>query len=248
MKTQYRAIIVDDEASARNILSSLILKFHPEIEIVEQCLDVEEAVESIRKNKPDLVFLDIEMPNYAGYEITSFFEQVNFDIIFVSAYDQYAIKAFEVSAVDYILKPIDLDRLKQAIQKFILKSANSDTSINYQILMDNLATNTITKIVVPHKGDQKVISVNEIIAIEANESYSIIYTSDSKKYMISKNLKHFESLFDQVNHFFRSHKSWIVNIDYLKRYSKTNLTIMLEQEIIAKLSKYKKHEFESILV
>lgn len=248
MEKTFNAILVDDEDSARNILSNLLINFCPQINIIDKCEDVEQAVESIKKNKPDLVFLDIEMPNYAGYEITSFFEQIDFEIIFITAYDHYAIKAFQVSAVDYLLKPIDISRLKEAIAKFISKSEIKNASLNYEVLVESLKDDKIKKIVVPHQGDQKILFLTDIIAIEASESYSYIHTLDSQKYMVSKNLKHFENLFSSNSNFLRTHKSWIVNLDFLKEYSKSKLILELENGIQAKLSKYKKPQFEEQLV
>jgi two-component system LytT family response regulator len=247
MQKTFNAILVDDEDSARNILSNLLLNFCPQINIVDKCEDVEQAVESIKKNKPDLVFLDIEMPNYAGYEITSFFETIDFEIIFITAYGHYAIKAFQVSAVDYLLKPIDINRLQEAVDKFISKTETKNASLNYQVLIESLKDDTIKKIIVPYQGDQKILLLKNIIAIEASESYSYIYTNDNNKYIVSKNLKHFETLFSTNSNFMRTHKSWIVNLDYLKEFSKSKLIIELENNIQAKLSKYKKSQFEEQL-
>tara|TARA_B100000809_G_C15109992_1_gene520212 strand:+ start:1046 stop:1795 length:750 start_codon:yes stop_codon:yes gene_type:complete len=248
MEKTFNAILVDDEDSARNILSNLLLNFCAQINIVDKCEDVEQAVISIKKNKPDLVFLDIEMPNYAGYEITSFFEKIDFEIIFITAYDHYAIKAFQVSAVDYLLKPIEISRLKEAVDKFIAKDKIKNASLNYEVLVESLKDDKIKKIIVPYQGDQKILLIKNIIAIEASESYSFIYTNDSQKYIVSRNLKHFETLFNSNNNLLRTHKSWIVNLDFLKEYSKSKLILELENNIQAKLSKYKKVQFEEQLV
>ena len=105
-----KAIIVDDEKRARNVLDQLLSRNFDNIEVVAQCADVPSAVEEIKRLKPDVVFLDIQMPNYVGYELVNFFDKVDFDIIFVTAFDQYAIKAFELSAIDYIVKPIDRNK------------------------------------------------------------------------------------------------------------------------------------------
>lgn len=247
MENKYTTILVDDEEGARNVLSNLLATYCPQIKIIDKCEDVEQAVISIKKNKPDLVFLDIEMPNYSGYEITSFFEKIDFEIIFVTAYDHYAVKAFEISALDYILKPIDIDRLKESITKFENRAKNKNASVNYQVLKESLKDNTIKKIVVPFQGDQKVLLLENIIAIEASESYSVIHTINSNKIMVSKNLKHFEKLFESNDNLLRTHKSWIVNSAFIKEYSKSDLTILLNNRIIAKLSKYKKQLFEAAL-
>ena len=248
MNKSFNAILIDDEESAINILSHLLGIHCPQINVVQKCHDLKTAVDLIKKCKPDVVFLDIEMPNYAGYEITSFFDKIDFEIIFVTAYDHYAIKAFEISAIDYLLKPIDIDRLKFAIKKFVEKEKTKDLSINYQVLKDSLKQDFVKKIVVQVNSGQKVVEVNEIIAIEANEAYSYIYTTDRSKFIYSKNLKYFEKLFDLNSSFVRTHKSWIVNTLYLKQYSKSKFSITLENNIEAKLSKYKIQHFEKVLM
>ncbi len=247
MSKLFKAILVDDEESARNILSNLLLNFCPQIEVVAVCEDVEQAVIAIKKQQPDIVFLDIEMPNYAGYEITSFFDEINFEIIFITAYNHYAVKAFELSAVDYLLKPIDIDRLKQAVNKFIERAGTKNLELNYQVLKESLKTNCLSKIIVPVQGGQKVVPVSEIIAIEASESYSHIHTMNQENHLMSKNLKHFEKLLEKNENFVRTHKSWIVNLNYINNYSKSKLSISMENGMEAKLSKYKKEQFEQAL-
>jgi two-component system, LytTR family, response regulator len=247
VEKKIKAIIVDDEESARNVLSNLITRFCPQVEIVTTCSNVIEAIEAIKEHQPNVVFLDIEMPNYAGYEIVSFFEEINFEIIFVTAYDQYAIKAFEISAVDYLLKPVEIERLKNSVEKLTTKIELNHSHTNYKALTQNLESNELTKIVVRHNGEQQIISVNEIITIEANESYSCIHTIKGK-YLASKNLKHFETIFSENNSFFRSHKSWMINLSHLVKFSKSKLEIELTANIIAKLSKYKKPEFEKLII
>ena len=247
MSKSFKAILVDDEESARNILSNLLSNFCPEIEVLAKCEDVEQAVIAIIKHKPDLVFLDIEMPNYAGYEITSFFEKIDFEIIFITAYNHYAVKAFELSAVDYLLKPIDIDRLKQAVQKFEDKAGTKNLELSYRVLKESLKTNSLNKIVVPVPGGQKIVKVCDIVAIEAAESYSQIYIVDKSKYLMSKNLKHFENVLEKNQNFVRTHKSWIVNVNFLNNYSKSRMSIIMKNGIEAKLSKYKKELFEDVI-
>lgn len=248
MSKTYKAILIDDEQSARNILSNLLTSFCPEIEVLATAPNLEEGVKLIEFYQPDLVFLDIEMPNYAGYEIVSFFNTINFEIIFVTAYDNFAIKAFELSAVDYLLKPIEIDRLKEAVSKFTQKSDIKDASLSYQVLIESLKEDQVKKIVVQVAGGQKIIEVKDIVAIEANEAYSLIHTFDDKKILYSKNLKHFETLLAQNKNFFRTHKSWLINTAFLKSYSKSNFSIELSSGLQAKLSKYKKEQFEAQLL
>jgi two-component system, LytTR family, response regulator len=242
-----RAIIVDDEASARDVLSNLLARFCPEVEVLSKCENVPEAVKAITELQPDLVFLDIEMPNYAGYEIVNFFKQINFEIIFVTAYDQYAIRAFEIAAMDYLLKPVDIERLKRAVARVSENYNPQEQSQRLEQLSTTLETKEIRNIVVTDKGQQHIVPLNSIIAIEAQESYCIIHTAQ-RNYIASRNLKHFETTLESVPAFFRVHKSWIINRDHLKNYSKSELTIRMSNGITTKLSKYRKAEFEALIV
>lgn len=242
-----RAIIVDDEESARDVLQNLLVRFCPEVELIAKCENVLQAVDVVKKEKPDLVFLDIEMPNYAGYELVNFFDTVTFDIIFVTAYDQYAIHAFEIAAIDYLLKPIDIERLKLAVKRVKPQRNTSEQSQRLALLGNTLETKQIKNIIVHDKGQQHLVALEDIIAIEALESYCTIYTHN-KKHTVSKNLKHFETLLMPAPIFIRVHKSWIINRNCIKHYSKSDLSITLNNGIIAKLSKYKKAEFEAALL
>ena len=242
-----KAIIVDDEESARNVLSSLLIRFCPSIEIVNKYSNVLSAVDGIKETNPDVVFLDIEMPNYAGYELVSFFDKVDFEIIFVTAYDKFALKAFEISAVDYLLKPIEIERLKQAVNKLESIHELKNNRKSLEALKENLKKETLTKIIVRQNGDQEIVDVDNIIAIEAQEAYSCIHTTTGK-YMMSRNLKHYESLLADNKSFFRTHKSWLINLKHLKSYSKSKFEIELNFGINAKLSKYRIAEFEELIL
>jgi two-component system LytT family response regulator len=241
-----RAILVDDEESARDVLQNLLLRFCPEVELLAKCEDVLEAVAAIKEYRPELVFLDIEMPNYAGYELVKFFQEIDFEIIFVTAYDQYAIRAFELAAIDYLLKPIDIERLKGAVGRAKQQSDMKQQAERLKMLSATLETNQVKSMLVHDKGYQQVVQFDSIIAIEAQESYCIIYTPD-KKHIVSKNLKHFETLLESVPQFIRVHKSWIINRAHLVHYSRTELSIELTAGIVAKLSKYKKADFETAI-
>jgi two-component system LytT family response regulator len=242
-----RAILVDDEESARDVLQNLLLRFCPEVELVGKCESVPEAAELIKKLNPDLVFLDIEMPNYAGYEIVKFFDEINFEMIFVTAYDTYAIRAFEVAAIDYLLKPIDIERLKNSVERVQKLVAKNTQTEKLSLLKSTMESNLVKKIAVTEKGQQFILGLENVIAIEAQESYCTIHTAD-KKYMVSKNLKHFETILENNPEFIRTHKSWIINRKHMLHYSKSNFTIALSNNIIAKLSKYKKAEFEDSII
>lgn len=242
-----RAILVDDEESARDVLENLLLLFFEEVEILAKCNNVPEAVEAIHTHQPDLVFLDIEMPKYAGYEIVNFIDKINFEIIFVTAYDQYAIKAFEVAAIDYLLKPIDLDRLQLSIDRVKERKNKVEHSAQLQMLKENIETKEIKNLMVFDKAQQHIVPFENIIAIEAQESYCIIHTIQ-KNHFVSKNLRHFEKTLEGIDCFFRVHRSWIINKNHLLNYSKTELTIQLTNDLTTRLSKYRKTEFEEAIV
>jgi two-component system LytT family response regulator len=240
-----RAIIVDDEESARNILYNLLQPYQSQIDIIGQCENVESALDFIKAHQPDLVFLDIEMPNYSGLELVNFFDTIHFDIIFITAYHQFAVKAFEISAFDYLLKPIEIVRLDQAITKYIAKSSKLLEPINYKVLKESLAHNSISKLIVSQQGSQKAVLLSDIIAIQANEAYTTIYDIHGQQYTMSKNLKYFEQQFADNHEFFRVHKSWMINYHHILQYSNADYTIHLSLDLEAKLSKYKKAEFDS---
>lgn len=243
---QLRAILVDDEENARDVLENLLNRFCPEVKLLAKCSNVNEAVTEINNLKPDLVFVDIEMPNYSGLELVKFFDKVNFHIVFVTAYDNYALKAFEVSAIDYLLKPIDIDRLKQTVQrvKQICDAAKQAERMN--VLGQTMEQRAVKNIVVIDRGQQVVVPIDQIIAIEAREAYSLIHTP-LKKYTVSKNLKHFENLLEGVPGYIRVHKSWLINKSKLVSFSKSELSIKLNNNVVAKLSRYKINEFESMI-
>lgn len=241
-----KAILVDDEQSARDVLENLLLRFCPEVELLDKCENVLQAVESIKKHQPNVVFLDIEMPNYAGFEIVNFFTEINFKIIFVTAYEKYAIRAFEVSAINYLLKPIEINRLKNAVEKTVKEFTVLQQLQSLSVAEKTFKDKEIRNLVISEKGNQYIVSVNDILAIEAQESYCTIYTKN-RKYMVSKNLKYYEVLFESVPKFFRTHKSWIINTDCIEFYSKSDFTITLSENLKVKLSKYKKAEFENIV-
>jgi two-component system LytT family response regulator len=242
-----KAILVDDEESARDVLENLLKRFCPEVELIAKCSHMEGAVEAIKQHQPQLVFLDIEMPRYAGFEIVRFFDEIDFEIVFVTAYDRYAIRAFEISAVDYLLKPIDIERLQNAVKKVSKKLNAEQQAQRLSLLSNTLENKHFRNIVISDKSQQYIIAVDDVIAIEAMESYCTIHTV-GRKHTVSKNLKHYEVMLDVLPQFIRTHKSWIVNKNHLIHYSKSTFTITLTQNIGAKLSKYKKSEFEDLLL
>ena len=239
-----KAILIDDEEAARNILSNLIGLSNLNVEVLGQAKDLVSGVELIKKHKPDVVFLDVEMPNYAGYEIVNLIEKIDFHIIFVTAYNQYAINAFEINAIDYIMKPIKRERLNEAITKVITKIKEDVAFKDYQKLIDNFETNQALTITFSEAGMKHILKLDEIVAINAFGSYSKVFLKNNKSLMISKNIGTLNKKLAVYDCFIRTHKSWIINKEHIISYQSGKQTITLLGDIITKLSRFKKENFE----
>ena len=241
MNNNLKCVVVDDEPMAREILISYINKT-PNLDLIETFKNASEALVFMQENTADVYFLDINMPEISGLTLAKIINKKS-KIIFTTAYREYAVDGFKLQAVDYLLKPVEIKRLKESVLRLSNK-LDITNNINYKTLSQNLKENNLSKIIVRQNGSQKILATKNIIAIEAKEAYSYIYTPDTN-YLMSKNLKHFETILENNNVFFRSHKSWIINFDYIKNFSKSKLEIELNEGITAKLSKYKKPEFET---
>lgn len=243
--TKIQAVIVDDELNARENLKYLLNAFCKEVEVVSEASNVDEAVIEIKKNKPQLVFLDIEMPRKNGFQLLEEFENINFQIIFITAYDMYAIKAFEVAAIDYLLKPIDIERLKESVKKAKSTIGNLGFSnTNLEVLKSN--KKKLQRIAIPYKTDYAIINIDDILCIEADRMYSIIYTSNQKKYVVAKKLSYYQKLLCVDNEFTRVHRSWIVNLDQVDMYSKKEKEVKLKTDFKIPISKSYKEHFEEL--
>jgi len=242
--SKINAIIVDDELSARENLTYLLNNFCKEVCVVDVCRNVDEALLSIKNHKPDVVFLDIEMPQKNGFQLLKEYETIDFQVVFITAYDQYAVKAFEVAALDYLLKPIDIERLVEVISKIKKKQVLSGFKDRILALSKN--RKKLTKISIPYKSDYVVLDISSIICIQADRMYSHIYTMQGEKYTASKKLGYYEELFKDSPDFQRVHRSWVVNISHLKMYSKSNRELhVLDKQI--PVSKLYKEEVEKLL-
>lgn len=214
------ALIVDDELHARNVLHSLLTEYFPEIEVVGQAKTLPEAVRLISDLNPTVVFLDVEMPEYNGTQIFEFFPEgnINFKIIFVTAYSEYAVTAFELSAVDYILKPISTEALSRAITK-LKATINNDITIERErlnALIANIKNPEEAKLVLPSSDGQAVVRLNDIVFLKADSSYTEIYLADGSKLFLSRKLLEFEKL-QNIGPFLRTHRSYIVNLNRIKK-------------------------------
>jgi two-component system LytT family response regulator len=245
--SKIKAIIIDDEERARRVLSNMLINFCPNVEIVATCSNVPDGVLMINKHKPDVVFLDIEMPNYSGFELLGFFREVDFEIIFVTAYSKYAIQAFEVSAIDYILKPVQLEQLENAVLKVEEKVGINHMQERLEALKQNLQAEQIKKIAVPVSDGLVFIKVDDISHIDADGSYSTLFLADGRKMVVSKKLKYFEELLNGKGSFYRVHRSHLVNLKFVKKYNRQQSKVELENELEIAVSRDNKTAFEASL-
>ncbi|MDE3236298.1 MAG: response regulator transcription factor [Bacteroidota bacterium] len=228
----FKVIIIEDEAQSAEVLKNMLREINATIEVVAICKTLPDGVISIKKHKPTLVFLDIELPQYSGLHILDFFDpqEVNFKIIFVTAYNKYAIEAFQISAVDYMLKPLEYEKLANAIHKVIKLEANAAQSASLAVLKNNLQDTAMKKIALPVQSGFEIVPVEDIYFIKAEGSYSKVEIKNVGSLTISKNLKYFEDTLQQFSCFFRVHRSYLVNIHFAKRIYKSDGIIILEND------------------
>ena len=216
-----KAIIIDDEKRARVSLALLLQEYCPQISVVAECENLPEGVKAIRKLQPDLVLLDIEMPGHSGLELLDFFDEneVNFSIIFTTAYNEYALKAFKFSAVDYLLKPIIPEELAEAVERVAKQKQRFE---NFRAFKENLQQETLTKIAVPSGNTLLFLDTNKIMYIKGEGAYSEVFCSDGSRQLVSRNLKNFEDILCSDSRFLRIHKSYIVNFNFVTAYNKSD--------------------------
>lgn len=216
----YKAVIIDDEEMARILLREMIAEYADVVSVLELCPDLASGVKAIRKLKPDIVFLDIELPGHSGLELLDFFndDEVDFSVIFVTAYNKYAIQAFNLSAVSYILKPVQPAALKSALELF----EKTRSRINYSVLKNNLGAGTPQKIALHTLNSVTFEDTANILYFEADGSYTRVVLKSGSPILLSKPLRHFESMLSDCDDFFRCHKSYMVNVRFVTGYIKSN--------------------------
>jgi two-component system, LytTR family, response regulator len=214
-----RALIIDDEPKNVRILKKLLEDYCPQIVVAGEAGDARVAYTTIRELKPELVFLDIEMPYGNAFDLLDKLLPVDFEIIFITAFDDYTLKAFKYSALDYLLKPVDIDELKAAVKKAAEKISGKNINLQLGNLLSNLKNNqaTLQKIALPSADGIIFINVEEIIRCEANGNYTIIYADSKEKITASKTIKDYEELLPP-SIFCRIHNSHIINLNRIKKY------------------------------
>jgi two-component system LytT family response regulator len=239
------AVIIDDEENSRETLRLKLQKHCPEVNVLQSCASAEEGIEAIQKHNPELVFLDIEMPRMSGFDMLEDIDNINFDVIFTTAYNQFAIRAIKFSALDYLLKPINKEDLQKAVDRAKQKKNTNNSAEQIKTLNENFRSekNELEKIALPTMHGLIFIELKNIVRLESEINYTRFYLTNKESILVSKTLGDFEELFSE-NNFFRPHKSHIINLKYVKRYLKgEGGQIILEDNTTIDVSRRKKEEF-----
>ena len=215
---KYNALIVDDEQGNRELLGAMLAEHCPQIAKIAWAPSVSEAEKYLSKNSIDVLFLDIEMPHENGFDLLNKLENIDFKIIFVTAYDAYALKAIKYSALDYVLKPVDTKELIQAVEKL---NATEFQEAQLDLLSHNLNTNKNRRIALSTQNEVLFVYVHEIIRLEADANYTQVYLENDSPLTLSGNIGHFEKLLNDQQ-FYRTHQSHLINLKHVKKYVKSD--------------------------
>jgi len=213
-----RSIIVDDELKSRESLKKMLATFCPNVEVNATCQNVAEALEAINQFDPEVVFLDVQMQRETGFDLLSNVKEISFEVIFTTAYSEYAIKAIKFAAIDYLLKPIDFDDLQKAISK-VEKKQNGNITDRLHHLIQNLKSGNSEnyKLALPTAEGLTFVKTNEVLYCKASGNYTEIFMGDGKKHLVSRQLKEYEDILGGQN-FFRIHHSYLINLNFIKSY------------------------------
>ncbi|MDX2249779.1 MAG: LytTR family DNA-binding domain-containing protein [Bacteroidia bacterium] len=219
-----KALIVEDEKNSQELLKELVTDYCDGVEVVAIAGNVAEALQALKTYQPGLVFLDIELPDGDGFQVLEKAEEINFDVIFTTAYDQYAMRAFKFAATDYLLKPVDIEELQQAAERVVEKHKsgnNGNQSEQIDALIRNIRNigQNFKRIVLPTTNGFTVVNPDEIIRCESDRNYTFIFLKDGRRILVSRTIKEYDEMLAEYN-FFRIHQSHLINLNYLKNYTR----------------------------
>lgn len=220
MSNTIKAIIIEDEKMARTVLKGMLEEYFDHVEVVALCADLPSGVAAIKKHAPDLVFLDIEMPGQSGLDLLHYFPdgEVSFSIIFTTAYNQYAIQAFKLSAVDYLLKPIEPEELERSMERYQKSRDRKDL----QLLRNNLNPKLPKKIAINTANSVRFVELDNILFFKAEGAYTQLMLNDDSTILVSKGLKNYEEMLAEDSRFYRCHKSYMIHVGAITEYVKSD--------------------------
>lgn len=241
-----KAIIVDDELKSRESLKILLEEFCNNVQVAALCQNVKEAVDAIRQHAPHIVFLDIQLQRETGFDLLTQIGRVDFEIIFTTAYSEYAIQAFKFSAIDYLLKPIDTEELKRAVDRVEKKlSANMPERLEKMLRSFMTDLSNSYKLALPTLDGLVFVNIKDVLYCEAMSNYTVFHTNDGKKYTVARSLKEYEGLLAEHN-FFRIHNSYLINLREVKKYVRgEGGYVILNNDVSLDVSKRRKEAFLS---
>jgi two-component system LytT family response regulator len=240
-----KCIIIEDEPQAVNTLKYMLRDYFPEVNVIKEFDKVSEAVNFIGENPVNFIFLDVQLNGELGLDIVKYLkkDELNFDIIFTTAYSEYAIEAFSLAAIDYLLKPINPERFKEAVKRVFQKQKIEFEQV--KVLNELSQNQNYEKLILKNNDGTHLIDTKEIIYLKASNSYTEFYLTNQKIVVVSKSIKEYELLLN-LKIFFKTHRSFIINTSFISSYHKGNLTIMLKDGTEISLSRDRKKEFEEI--
>jgi len=244
-----KTVIIDDEPKARKTIIDILKYSGEKIEIVAEGEDVKSGLEAILNHQPELVLLDINMPDGSGFDLLKALPAIDFKLIFITAFEEFAIKAFEFSAIDYILKPIDPVKLINSIKRAedLVDKENLNSKLNALFSNLNVQDKKNRKIVLHTEKNIHILDSRDIIRCKSDGGYTTFYLVNNKNIVVSKNLKYFEELLENCE-FFRSHQSHLVNLNYIDHYIKTDGgSIVMKDGMIIPLSQRKREQFLAVI-
>ncbi len=240
-----KTLIIEDEQKSRDVLMKIIEKTCPELKVVGNAGNVTEGIEMIKSLKPDLVFLDITMPDGSGFDLLEQVGDQKFDLIFATASNSHAIRAFKYSACDYLLKPIDIEELRNAVLRVVKRKSEAPDMGNLNFLIQQLkrSDDNFQKITLPTGNAYEIINLKDIVRCEADGSYTYFYLTDKRKLMVSASLKHYEELLPEQD-FIRVHHHNLINMNHVIRFLKEDggYAVMTDGSKI-EISRRKKDQF-----
>jgi two-component system, LytTR family, response regulator len=239
-----KSIIVDDEFKSRESLRALIDRFCEDIQVSAVCQNADEAIKAIHDHKPDVVFLDIQLQRETGFDILQSLDKIDFEVIFTTAYSEFAVRAFRFSAIDYLLKPVDIEDLRKAIDK-ARKKIVGNISERMTQLAQTMKGNAFkhSRLAVPSSDGLVFVSVDGILYCEASGNYTNIYMGDGRKFVVSRTLKEYEEMLEDLD-FFRIHNSYLINLNLIKKYIRgEGGQVIMTNDQALDVSKAKKKSF-----
>jgi len=244
---ELRIAIVDDEPACRDFLRNTLLRDHPGLCIIGEAGSVAEGLELLRRESPDLLLLDVEMEDGTGFDLLDQVPQLNFNVVFTTAHDAFAIKAFRYNAIDYLLKPVDPDELAAALQKVQQNSAGASMKQQIENLLDTASGKQFDRMALPTASGPVFVSVRDMVRIESYGNYAFVFTASGERILASRNLKEFEEMLPSPV-FFRTHQSHIVHTAFVKQVLKDEDCAILQDGASVPVARRKREAFMEALL